>query len=88
MKDDDETGNPEEKQLLEHGMEIEVQDKDSAELLEDPQVVEQLNQVAFYNAMKKENKRFCAHCQMFKVQKLIFVSKNSSSHLANKSTSL
>jgi len=63
---DEEEGNPEERQLLEHGVEIGAEDKESPELMEDPQVVEQLNQVAFYNAMKKENKRFCAHCQMFK----------------------
>jgi hypothetical protein len=37
------------------------------DILEDPQLVEQLNQMAFTNAMKKENKRFCGHCQMFKV---------------------
>lgn len=34
--------------------------------LKDPTVIEQLNQIAFYNAMKKENRRFCSHCQMFK----------------------
>lgn len=37
------------------------------DILDDPQMVEQLNQMAFTNAMKKENKRFCGHCQMFKV---------------------
>lgn len=39
------------------------------ESIEDPQFLEQLNQIALYNAMKRENIRFCAHCQKFKPER-------------------
>jgi len=39
------------------------------ENLEDPQAKEHLNRVAFHNAMNKRQKRYCAHCQMFKPQR-------------------
>lgn len=52
---------------------------------DDPQIMEQLNQIAFYNAMKKENKRFCAHCQKFKV---FFVIADFQYIIARENTSL
>lgn len=37
------------------------------ESIEDPQLLEQLNQIAFYNAVQENKIRFCTHCQKFKV---------------------
>lgn len=38
--------------------------------MEGLQINERLNRVAFLNVMKKQNKRFCDHCQMFKVLRI------------------
>lgn len=40
-------------------------DEEDEEL--DPEVLKRINQIALMNIVEKENKRFCAHCQMFKV---------------------
>lgn len=40
-------------------------DEEDEEL--DPEVLKRINQIALMNIVERENKRFCAHCQMFKV---------------------